>query len=249
MNKLNKLYEVGGCVRDELLGLKSDDIDFTFVCGKSTTVDEGWNEMLDWLKTEGFKIFLETKDCFTVRAKFSKGHVREGLVADFVMARKEVGYYEGTRKPILELGDLDDDLIRRDFTANAIAKDMDGNLVDPLGGMSDIEAKVLKAPTDPKVTMLDDPLRILRAFRFSLTKGMKIDEGIIEACKMGPILDKLASTVSHERIRVEVTKMMKFDSVKTMKMLVDADRDLIPGLLDLTFKNGMWLEPTTKKAK
>ena len=59
-----KIFEVGGCVRDELLGLESKDIDFTVVLDDtSLSVDEGWNKMLKWLRSEGFDLFLETKDC------------------------------------------------------------------------------------------------------------------------------------------------------------------------------------------
>ena len=242
-----KIFEVGGCVRDKLLGLKSDDIDFTFVCENSKSVEEGWGEMVTWMTEKGFEIFLQTPECYTIRAKFPKGDPNEGLVADFVMARKEVGYVKGTRRPILELGTLEDDLIRRDFTVNAIAKDIEGNLIDPFGGINDLKSKILKTPTDPKVTMMDDPLRILRALRFSLTKDLEIDGEIMEAMKQPDILNKLKQTVSQERIRVEITKMMKFDTITTMELLVDVDRNLIPGLLNLTFKDNMWLEPTTKK--
>lgn len=242
-----QIFEVGGCIRDELLGLSSKDIDFTFVCENSQSVEEGWAEMISWMTDKGFEIFLQTPDCFTIRAKFPDGHLHEGLVADFVMARKEVGYVEGTRRPILELGTLEDDLIRRDFTVNAVARDIEGNLIDPFGGVEDLKSEILKTPTDAKITMMDDPLRILRALRFSLTKGLKIHTDIMEAMLQPEILEKLAQTVSQERIREEVAKMMKFDTVKTMKMLVDVDRNLIPGILELTFKDNMWLEPTTKK--
>lgn len=242
-----QIFEVGGCIRDELLGLSSKDIDFTFVCENSQSVEEGWAEMVTWMMDRGFEIFLQTPDCFTIRAKFPVGHQHEGLVADFVMARKEVGYVEGTRRPILELGTLEDDLVRRDFTVNAIARDIEGQLIDPFGGVEDLKSEILRTPTDAKITMMDDPLRILRALRFSLTKGLEIHTDIMEAMLQPEILDKLAQTVSQERIREEVAKMMKFDTVKTMKMLVDVDQHLIPGLLQLTFKDNMWLEPTTKK--
>ena len=151
-----QIYEVGGCVRDEIIGVHTNDIDFTFVLENTDqTVDEGWDEMLSHLKTEGFKIFLETKDCFTVRAKFPKGHVNEGLVADFVMARKEVGYILGTRKPILELGTLEDDLRRRDFTLNALAKDLDGTIVDLFEGRKHLEEGILVTPLNPIKTPKD----------------------------------------------------------------------------------------------
>jgi len=243
-----KIFEVGGCVRDEILGVKSKDIDFTVVLDNTDqSVDEGWDQMVSFLKKEGYQIFLETKDCFTVRAKFPVGHVNEGLVADFVMARKEVGYVLGTRKPILELGTLYDDLIRRDFTVNALAKDMDGNIIDHFNGVEHLKKGLLVTPLNPMKTMMDDPLRILRALRFSLTKDLEVHTDIMESMKQPDILDKLKKTVSQERIREEITKMMMCDTIKTIKLLVDIDRDYIKGFLDIVFKDTMWLKPTTEK--
>lgn len=243
-----KIFEVGGCVRDEILGVKSKDIDFTVVLDNTDqSVDEGWDQMVSFLKEEGYQIFLETKDCFTVRAKFPVGHVNEGLVADFVMARKEVGYVLGTRKPILELGSLYDDLIRRDFTVNALAKDMDGNIIDHFDGVEHLKKGLLVTPLNPMKTMMDDPLRILRALRFSLTKDLEVHTDIMESMKQPDILDKLKKTVSQERIREEITKMMMCDTIKTIKLLVDIDRDYIKGFLDIVFKDTMWLKPTTEK--
>ena len=239
----HKIFEVGGCVRDEILNLHTDDIDFTFVLAdKNMTVDAGWEIMLDFLQTEGFKIFLKTKDCFTVRAQFPTGHQHEGLVADFVMARKEVGVIAVTRKPILELGDLSDDLRRRDFTVNALAKDSKGVIIDEWNGLTDLKEMVLKTPLDPIVTLADDPLRLLRALRFCITKGFKIDESLMEAMLQHGLLMKLEHVVSQERIRAEVTKMMKFDTVKSIELI-----QKVPGLLELIFSKGMWLMPTTKK--
>ena len=243
-----KIFEVGGCVRDEILGVKSKDIDFTVVLDNTDqSVDEGWDQMVSFLKEEGYQIFLETKDCFTVRAKFPVGHVNEGLVADFVMARKEVGYVLGTRKPILELGSLYDDLIRRDFTVNALAKDMDGNIIDHFDGVEHLKKGLLVTPLNPMKTMMDDPLRILRALRFSLTKDLEVHTDIMESMKQPDILDKLKKTVSQERIREEITKMMMCDTIKTIKLLVDIDREFIKGFLDIVFKDTMWLKPTTEK--
>lgn len=243
-----KIFEVGGCVRDFVLGVDSKDIDFTVVLDDTNqTVDEGWDQMVSFLKEEGFQIFLETKDCFTVRAKFPIGHVHEGLVADFVMARKEVGYVLGTRKPILELGTLYDDLIRRDFTLNALARDMDGTIIDLFDGMKHLKEGLLVTPLNPMKTMMDDPLRILRALRFSVTRGFEVSTDIMEAMKQPDILDKLKTTVSQERIREEVTKMMKYDTLLTMKLLVDIDREFIKGFLEVVFRDNMWLKPTTEK--
>jgi poly(A) polymerase len=240
-----KTYMVGGCVRDEMLGLKSKDIDFTFVLDDLTgTPQDGFQKMDDWMTANGFEIFLRTPDCFTIRAKFPKTSPNAKLVADFVMARKEVGYIEGTRTPKLELGTLEDDLVRRDFTVNAMAKDEDGNLIDLFDGQSDLKRKILKTPLDPRVTMMDDPLRVLRALRFSITKGFEIDPTIWNAFRQPEIIDKLRNVVSAERIREEVFKMMQADTPGTIRLLMDVDTHHIPGFLDLVFERGMWLKPT-----
>jgi poly(A) polymerase len=242
------IYRVGGCVRDKLLGIDSKDIDFTFVLPDlEKSVTEGFMFMKFWMEGAGFEIFLETPDMFTIRAKFPAHHKFTGMVADFVMARKEIGYMEGTRRPILALGTLEDDLIRRDFTLNAMAEDEEGNLIDLFGGQRDLQLKQLVTPLDPKITMMDDPLRILRAMRFSITKGFTINYLIWEAMQQPEILEKLRTTVSAERIREEVMKMMAKDTAASVRMLIDVDTHHIPGFLDLVFDRGLWLKPTFEK--
>jgi tRNA nucleotidyltransferase/poly(A) polymerase len=242
-----KLFRVGGCVRDALLGISSKDIDFTFVLPDlSQSVKEGFDFMENWMKERNFQIFLSTPEMFTVRAKFPVGDPNEGLVADFVMARKEVGYIEGTRNPILVLGTLEDDLVRRDFTLNAMAEDADGNLIDLFGGREDLAKGLLRTPLDARITMMDDPLRIMRALRFSITKGFTIDDSIWVAIhrKRNPqILEKLEKVVSAERIREEVVKMMKHDTVKTLELFREVE-DTLPGFTAMVFSRGLWLKPT-----
>jgi len=243
-----QIFKVGGCIRDAILGIDSKDIDFTFVLDNlDQTVEEGFVQMESWMKERGYEIFLSTPDMFTIRAKFPKGDKNEGLVADFVMARKEVGYVEGTRRPILELGSVEDDLIRRDFTLNALAEDEDGNLIDLFGGQEDLAKGLLRTPLDPKITMMDDPLRILRALRFSITKGFNIDLKIWDAMLQPEILEKLKTTVSVERMREEVFKMMKHDTPKSLRLINQVDLEFIPGFIDMVFSRGLWLEPTFKK--
>ena len=242
-----KIFKVGGCVRDRLLGVDTKDIDFTFVLDNlDWTVESGFQIMTDWMTVNGFEIFLSTPECFTIRAKFPKEHKYSGMVADFVMARKEVGYVEGTRRPILELGTLEDDLLRRDFTLNAMAEDIDGNLIDIFGGIDDLKIGLLRTPLPAKQTMMDDPLRILRALRFTITKDFVMSDDIWEAMKQPNILKKLEQTVSGERIREELMKMMKYDTPKSLRLLMDVD-EIIPGFLNLIFKDGMWLKPTNEK--
>lgn len=239
-----QIFKVGGCVRDEILGIESKDIDFTFVLDNlDRTVEEGFDIMTKWLEHKEFTIFLSTPEMYTIRAKFPKGDINEGLVADFVLARREVGYKSGTRQPILELGTLEDDLIRRDFTLNSMAVDYDGNLIDLFGGREDLEKRILRTPLEANKTMMDDPLRFLRALRFSITKGFSIHPDIFDSMKQEDILEKLEKVVSAERIREEVYKMMKHDTVKSLELFSYIEI-ILPGFTKLVFGRGLWLKPT-----
>lgn len=244
-----KMYEVGGCVRDEILGLKSKDVDYVAVpsetlLGKYKDAHEMFVILETYLTNEKFEIFLSTPSCFTIRAKFPKGHKYQG-VADFVMARKEIGYVDGTRQPIVVPGTLYDDLERRDFTLNALAKDEDGTIIDYFDGMWALENKLLLTPLDAKETMLDDPLRLLRAMRFSITKGFTISPRIWETLLMDNVIEKLEQVVSQERIRDEVYKMMKHDTIKTLD-LFEKIKYTNPKILEIIFGKGLWLKPTTE---
>ena len=242
-----QIYKVGGCVRDRLLGLDSKDIDFTFVLDDlNQSVGEGFDEMTKYLQSEGYEIFLSTSEMFTIRAKFPVNHKFKGMVADFVMARKEVGYTEGTRRPILKLGNLEDDLVRRDFTLNAMAEDIDGNLIDLFDGQWALENRLLITPRDASITMLDDPLRLLRAFRFSITKGFTITPRIWETCLMDSVVDKLEKVVSGERIREEVFKMFKHNTIETLDLMREIN-NINPRIIEIMFGKGMWLKPTFEK--
>jgi tRNA nucleotidyltransferase/poly(A) polymerase len=244
-----KFYEVGGCVRDEILSLKSKDIDYVAVPSEELLKDISsahtmFGILEEYLKLEGFELFLVTDSCFTIRAKFPQGHKYQG-VADFVMARKEMGYVEGTRQPIVVPGTLYDDLQRRDFTLNALAKDEDGNIIDYFDGVWALENKLLLTPLDARVTIMDDPLRLLRAFRFSITKGFDISPRIWETCLMDSVVEKLEQVVSQERIRDEVYKMMKHDTLKTLE-LFERIRVFNPKIIEIIFGKGLWLKPTTE---
>jgi len=239
-----EIYKVGGCVRDEILGIDSKDIDFTFVLDRlDQSVESGFQQMTEWMEAEGYQIFLSTPDCFTIRAKFPKGDPHEGLVADFVLARKEVGYVPDTRQPILELGTLEDDLVRRDFTLNAMAVDYDGNLIDLFGGKKDLAEGILRTPLPASQTMMEDPLRFLRGMRFGITKDFVFHPDILDAMKQPDILEKLEKVVSAERIREEVFKMMKHDTVLTLELFRETE-EWLPGFTALVFGRGLWLKPT-----
>lgn len=241
--KLFTMFEVGGKVRDEILGLESKDVDYVAVPSDKLlqdfdTAESMFSMLVQYLKDEKFEIFLVTEDCFTIRAKFPKDHKYSG-VADFVMARKEIRYIPGTRTPIIKPGTLYDDLERRDFTLNALAKDEDGTIIDYFNGLEDLKNGILRTPLPTEVTFNDDPLRILRAIRFSITKEFTIPGTmaiIIEAYHY----DKKMSVVSIERIREELFKCFKHDTLETLKVLNE-----FPLLKNYIFKDkGLWLKPT-----
>lgn len=241
-----KFYEVGGKVRDEILGLQSKDVDYVAVPNealleKYSEAHEMFVVLENYLLGQGFEIFLSTPNCYTIRAKFPKEHQYEG-VADFVMARKEIGYVTGTRTPIVKPGTLYDDLERRDFTLNALAKDDDGTIIDFFGGMEDLKEGILKTPLDCSVTFNDDPLRILRAIRFSITKGFEIPTQMDLTISLYNYEEKM-SVVSTERIREELFKCFKHDTLKTLKVLSEYSL-----LNTYIFRNNeLWLKPTTEQ--
>jgi tRNA nucleotidyltransferase/poly(A) polymerase len=232
-----KEYLVGGAVRDEILGLSNKDLDYVFVFEdlyENQTAEECFNEMYQNIQDRG-EIFLSTPSCYTIRYKDRE--TKE--VKDVVMARKEIGYIEGTRTPIIKPGSLYDDLERRDFTLNALAKDENGKIIDYFNGIEDLKRGYLRTPLETTVTFNDDPLRILRAIRFCITKGFWIGpamDGIIQdfdyETKMG--------VVSTERIREELYKCFKFDTIQTLRDLND-----YPMLRNYIFRdNNLWLTPT-----
>jgi tRNA nucleotidyltransferase/poly(A) polymerase len=242
-----KIYMVGGAVRDKILGLDCKDIDFTFVLDDlSVSIKEGFDQMTDYLTAEGYKIFQTTEWAHCVRAKFPAGHKYAGLTADFVMARKELGYEQDTRNPILALGTLEDDLIRRDFTLNAMAQDLDGEVIDLFGGRKHLEEMLLVTPLDPAVTFMDDPLRVLRALRFHVTKGFAIRGDVWDAMFQPGLIERLHTTVSKERVRDELFKMFRHDTLASMRTFGNVDT-VDRSLTEAIFDRGMWLMPTFKE--
>jgi poly(A) polymerase len=215
MTDMFDFYIVGGYVRDKLLNRKSNDIDYCAIAKHKIDINNQYESLCNYLESNNHTIFLKNKECFTIRTKNNLTNE----CADYVLARKECGYNLDSRKPIIEPGSLYDDLIRRDFTINAIAIDIQtGEYINYFNGISDIESKCLKTIQDANITLMDDPLRILRGLRFSITLGFDLDQNFIDALSNEKIWEKFSKVVSSDRIRVELEKMFKENTVRTLKL-------------------------------
>lgn len=252
-----RMYEVGGCVRDELLGTPSKDIDFAVVMEDDIPwmKSSGWyddppyDRMVASLESQGYQIFRDDKgkivgsEFFTARGKFPKWHPKyAGKAADFVLARKESGYSDGRHPDKVESGTLEDDLARRDFTMNAIARSEQGVIIDPHGGALDIERKIIRAVGDPLERLLEDPLRALRALRFSVTKRFNLDKNLRWAMVEPLVVEGVAEHVSDERIADELGKMFRHDTVLSLLTL-----NAFPSLMSAAFSGKVSLDATMKQ--
>jgi poly(A) polymerase len=211
-------YVIGGYVRDIFLQRNSKDIDVV-------TIGRGIDLATKVHASLGENAHLTTfKNFGTAQVKYPYGEV------EFVGARKE-SYNRHSRKPIVEDGSLQDDQNRRDFTINALAicisgKDY-GKLLDPFGGIKDLEAKIIRTPLDPDITYSDDPLRMMRAIRFATQLGFTIETQSLETISKNK---ERIGIVSKERICDELNKIILSPQPSVgFKLLFDT------GLLHLIF--------------
>lgn len=237
------LFEVGGCVRDELLGVKSKDIDYTAVVSDHVSVYvDPYAYLRDHLVEKGFTIFKEDPKFLTLRAQFPKVNgVKRSVTADFVLARKDGEYTDGRRPDAVTAGSLLDDLKRRDFTVNAIAKAEDGSLIDPFGGQEDLKTGVLRCVGSAEDRLKEDALRALRAVRFAVTKGFVLDAELWIAMR-SEWLPELVAKVSVNRRRDELAKAFHHDTLETLFCLGQLPQDL----KDAVFSGGLRLDATLK---
>ncbi|MBT4063268.1 MAG: HD domain-containing protein [Flavobacteriaceae bacterium] len=210
-------YVIGGFVRDLLMNRKAPkDID-VLVIGDGVEMAKKVSKSLN--SKEKVKVF---KNFGTAMFKYNNTEI------EFVGARKE-SYNHSSRKPIVESGTLDDDLDRRDFTINALGLGLNsknwGILIDKFNGIDDLKNGIIKTPQDPIKTFSDDPLRMLRAIRFSCQLNFKIHEGSFK----GIISEKdRIKIISGERISDELNKIIMTKKPSSGFKILDST-----GILDI----------------
>ncbi|NDL57876.1 CCA tRNA nucleotidyltransferase [Phytoactinopolyspora sp. XMNu-373] len=210
----HQLALVGGSVRDALLDRLGQDLDFTTSALPKETkrLLTGWAENV-WDVGQAFG---------TIGAKKSGFHIE-------ITTYRSENYDRASRKPDVAFGEtIEEDLVRRDFTINAMAVKLPGReFVDPHGGLADLGRRIIRTPGTPEASFSDDPLRMMRAARFAAQLGFDVAPEVVQA--MTDMTDRL-DIVSAERIRDELSKLvLATEPTRGLRLLVDtglADRML-----------------------
>ncbi len=199
-NEGENIYLVGGAVRDIVLGAETADLDFV------TSADAA-----------GIKRIMRTASRSIYDVSRAKGHGTQGVIFSDGMEVeitpfRIVGCADNDGSARNEKPALEEDLVSRDFTVNAVAADLSpdgfGLLIDPSSGLEDLSKGVLRTPRDPVETIKDDPLRVLRAIRFSTGYDLRPDEKLLSAIKYTVRDTDLLSGIAPERVKMEIEKLL-----------------------------------------
>ena len=203
------LRVAGGWVRDKLLKRESNDIDIALDNQPGLDFASSLN---DFLQGEGY----ETHRLAVITANPDQSkHIETAVVKvlgfdiDFVNLRSET-YSEESRIPSIQFGSPAEDAERRDFTINALFYNIDTQMIEDYTkkGLSDLSLRIIRTPVNPLVTFRDDPLRILRAIRFSSRYAFSFDGALVGAARNSEIHETLKHKVSRERIYKELKPMI-----------------------------------------
>ncbi|GAA2134532.1 CCA tRNA nucleotidyltransferase [Kitasatospora kazusensis] len=206
----HRLALVGGSVRDALLGRLGNDLDFTTDARPEQVLKlvKGWADAV-WDVGIAFGTVGARKD------------TPDGSFLIEITTYRSEAYDRTSRKPEVTYGDtIEQDLVRRDFTVNAMAVDLPGRgFVDPHHGLDDLEARVLRTPATPEESFSDDPLRMMRAARFAAQLDFTPAPEVVTA--MTAMAERI-TIVSAERVQAELNKLLLADHpVKGLRLLVD----------------------------
>ena len=221
MNIINikdkNLYYIGGVVRDEILGRKSLDVDITYVGNAIEYCAENAQDL--------FEVIQENPDFGTVRVKIAPSPyplpqgARENIIVDIASTRSESYPHKGHLPVVEKIGcSLKEDVLRRDFTINALAKNtLTGEIIDYTGGLEDLKNKKLRVLHDE--SFIDDPTRIIRGLKFSVRFGFELDEHTKD------LQDKYLSAVnydmSYKRVKKELVETFNLNSQLAFEKFVN----------------------------
>lgn len=196
-----KIYQTGGSVRDELLGKPIGDVDYTLE-------NVLWEEAIDYLKKD-----------HVIVAQFPRyGSIKVYKKTDATHAHIDYSLCRLDLPNSYQSCTIKQDLSRRDFTMNAIARDMDtGKYIDPCDGIADIHSNMIRL-IGPISRFYEDPRRIIRAIRFAITKSMFLEDRLHKALSTQECCDSLAKINPHA-LALEVNKCLIFDQLKTIAFL------------------------------
>lgn len=230
MNENIEIFEVGGSIRNEILGLPLKDRDFAVLA-------PSYNHMREYLMSRGAKIYQERPEFVSIKAKLP-----ELGAVDFTLARKE-SFYTDARHPdsVSPAKTIEEDLARRDFTMNAIARNVHTReMFDPFNGIQDITAKVVRAVGNAKQRFDEDRLRIFRALRFATVLNFYISPEVREAINTFTPDD--FDSVSANMIQIETWKMFAADTLEAFHLMHD-----FPYLMQVLVNKGLKLKPTLEQ--
>ena len=221
-----KFYLVGGCVRDHLMGKDFNDKDFVVITKLS------YDDLCDEIRKIGDIFDIPNmKKHLTIKCKIN------GEIIDIAFPRIDGDYSDHRRADnVSRAKTLKKDASRRDFTINALYEDEKGKIIDYFNGQEDIKKGIIRTVGEPKERFKEDYLRILRALRFSIQLGFKIDPEVKNNIFY---YSNELNNISTDRIRDELNKCLKLDLLKTIEYIAyfNLDRVLKYHKLNLILTN------------